>query len=197
MAKVTRVYDTQQKATGAAAALKEKGFTEDQVTVGADAAGSAMVEVAAPFGRAAEAEATLNSFGPIASPAAAPAAAVAIRTEDDPAPLSRALGLSVLSPFKSGIALNPDPAPLSTKFGWKLLTTDKPKAELMPDWTLSGKLGWKLLSDDAAPLSSAAGHKTLSDDPAPLSRAIGWPMLSKDPTPLSSKFGWKVLSDRQ
>jgi hypothetical protein len=197
MAKVIRVYDSQETAAAAAAALKEKGFTS-AVTETPD--GTAAVEVAPPFGRGAEAEALLNSFGPIASPAPKAAAPVTVFPKptatvfDNAAPFSTALGLSVLTSFESGIILSPDPAPLSSKLGWKVLSTDKPKAELKSDWTLSGALGWKLLADTPA---SETSRTVLSDDPSPLSKAFGMPVLSNDPTPLSSALGMKVLAERQ
>ena len=192
MAQITRVYDTHEKAADAAASLKAAGFIAELPE------GATTLRVDPPFGRAAEAEAIMESFGPepvAAAPAVAkPVASVAVAATDA-TPLSNALGMSVLTPFKTSVTLSPDPTPLSTKLGWKVLSSDKPKAELKPDWTLSGVLGWKLLASATA--SEVPQRKVLSDDATPLSSAIGWPLLSKDPTPLSSKFGWKVLSDRQ
>jgi hypothetical protein len=96
---------------------------------------------------------------------------------DDPAPLSKKVGMQVLSD---------EPAPLSKRLGWRLLS-DNP-------WPLSTRLGWTLLSKDPTPLSSRLGWRTLSDNPAPLSARMGWRVLSDNPTPLSTRFGWRVLS---
>jgi len=96
---------------------------------------------------------------------------------DDPAPLSKKIGMEVLSD---------EPAPLSKRLGWRLLS-DNP-------WPLSTRLGWSLLSKDPTPLSSRLGWRTLSDSPAPLSARMGWRVLSDNPTPLSTRFGWRVLS---
>jgi hypothetical protein len=103
-----------------------------------------------------------------------PDAALAV---DDPAPLSKKVGMQVLSD---------EPAPLSRRFGWRLLS-DTP-------WPLSTRMGWSLLSKSPTPLSDRLGWRTLLHTPAPLSARMGWRVLSDDPAPLSTRFGWRVLS---
>jgi hypothetical protein len=90
-----------------------------------------------------------------------------------------------------------DPAPLSKKLGLPTLSGKLPSARLLPDAApLSAKLGWRTLSDDPAPLSAKFGWPTLLNDPAPLSAKAGWKTLSNNPTPLSSWLGLPVLSKR-
>lgn len=69
-----------------------------------------------------------------------------VKLSNDPAPLSTALGLPVLSD---------DPTPLSTRMGWPVLKDDPTP--------LSNKLGWPVLKDDPAPLSNKMGWTVLKD----------------------------------
>lgn len=101
----------------------------------------------------------------------------AIRKQsDDPAPLSRKIGMPVLSD---------NPAPLSSKIGIRVLSDDPTP--------LSSKAGIRVLSEKAAPLSDKLGWRTLLDNPAPLSTKLGWRLLLDNPAPLSSWLGWRVL----
>lgn len=84
------------------------------------------------------------------------------RQSQNPAPLSRALGLPLLSR---------NPAPLSRLLAWSLLSR---KAA-----PLSDSVGWPTLWGAAAPLSKWAGWSLISKDPAPLSNALGFPVLTR------------------
>jgi len=160
--------------------------------------GRTAVVVRAPFGFAKGAAETLDEFAPVLAD---------IRDEtrsldDDPAPLSEALGLPLLSN---------NPAPLSLMFGLrvlsrnqdsriKLMSNPAPLSNVFRLPLLSRGLesrtrsfGLPLLSSNPAPLSSLLGLKLLSNEPAPLSSALGLPELSDNPTPLSSLFGLPVL----
>jgi hypothetical protein len=226
MAKVARVYDTQQKADEAVQALHDTGFSEARVSVTIRQAEPAhatetdeapaespsateyVVIVDAPFGWAQTAEDTLDRFGPL--PVTVAVASTARRSatakksperdhaSDRAAPLSAALGLPVLKPFQSSVRLMPDAAPLSNKLGMPVLSPDRPLRDPLPSaWSLSGALGLPMLSSDPAPLSSAIGRDVLVDEPAPLSRKLGWRVLLDEPAPLSSRLHWKTLTDRQ
>lgn len=97
--------------------------------------------------------------------------------QDDAAPLSRALGLPLLSN---------NPEPLSAFFKLPtLLRRQNPKP---------APLGLPLLSNKAAPFSSAVGMPVLSRDAAPFSSLIGMKVLTDDPAPLSSLLKMPVLS---
>ena len=97
--------------------------------------------------------------------------------QDDAAPLSRALGLPLLSN---------NPAPLSSYFKIPtLLRRQNPKP---------APLGLPLLSNKAAPFSSAVGVPVLSRDAAPFSSLIGMKVLTDDPAPLSSLLKMPVLT---
>ena len=168
-----------------------------------------IVSVAAAFGWAQTAEDTLDRFDPLpvvvqgqANTARLLPRARATRdvTGDNAAPLSSALGLPTLIPFKTttDVRLMPDAAPLSNKLGMKVLSPDRPRADPLPsDWSLSGMFGMPLLSSDPAPLSTVLGRSVLTEDPAPLSRKAKWRVLLDDPTPLSSRLHWKTLTDNQ
>ena len=137
-------------------------------------AGRSVVGVLAPFGTGVLATKLLDSEGPLPEelprPQAQQPATEAAYGEG--APLSRALGMQVLSP---------NAAPFSDMFGWP--TKSKKRHFLTsrlgsPHFALSSMFGMGLLSRNGAPLSSKFGLRTLSDNAAPLSSKFGWATAS-------------------
>lgn len=168
-----------------------------------------LVGVAAPFGRGVLATSILDGAGALDEPLPRVAGQVEVANRDadadswgPAAPLSRALGLPVLSN---------DAAPLSAKFGWPIKSKREYYfvSELQSEGApLSRALGLPTkterrhfltsgVSSAAAPLSSKLGLRLLSDEPAPLSAKFGWSLLKNNPTPLSSWLGLRVLTDKQ
>lgn len=145
--------------------------------------GGALVIVDPPFGIGARVVEVLDRTRPNDSGASqamevrAPDPAYDGPGQDDAAPLSRALGLPLLSN---------NPAPLSAYLKLPtLLRRQNPKP---------APLGLPLLSDKAAPLSSAMGLPVLSRDAAPFSSLLGMKVLIDDPAPLSSLLKMPVLT---
>ena len=166
------------------------------------AQGASLVTVDASFGTAAIVTEIMRKPGPMPITVSAVEINAQVEPWDDAAPLSSALHMPVLITRESRTSTEPklldDPAPLSTALGVRVLSQPSKLPTLLPtDWTLSGLLGLRMLSDEPAPLSKLTGRRVLSDNPTPLSTAINQPVLSNNPTPLSSKFGWRVLSEKQ
>lgn len=104
-----------------------------------------------------------------------------------------------LSPSKPQAKLSDEPAPLSKRLGMTVLSeTKKDWNASMGQPTLSSKrfiLGEPQLSSDPAPLSTRLGMTVLSESKKDWTHSFGQPLLSSDPTPLSTKLGLRVLSD--
>jgi hypothetical protein len=152
--------------------------------------GATVVTVIAEFGEGSLAESILDAYDPVDSGVASSNAYSPTYTaigDDDPAPLSRALGWKLLID---------DPAPLSRFFGLPVLSSKQNSSTALSNnpAPLSSTVGLPTLSGKAAPLSGAFGIPTLSGNPAPLSKATGLKTLSNEPAPLSQKLGWKTLS---
>ena len=204
------------------ARIQEGGVTATHAKVYAERIkqGDTLVSILAAFGYAVLAIDILEKHGPADTglpeqghektpldPAAPLSSAAGWRVlSNDPAPLSSALGLPLLTrqrPRKSASKLIDKPAPLSKAIKMPVLT-DRPAI-------LSSRLRWRVLWGDPAPLSkrlglpvlskeqklapTRAGARLLSDNPAPLSSRVGWKLLLNDPAPLSRLLGWRVLSD--
>lgn len=221
---IVRMYDSEERAGDAVKKLKKAGFADDailamtpgsaQSVANAIVAGQMMgyrasfyaervqqgrslVAVEAPFGRGELATQILDDSGPVDQDLKLPEDAVKNEWGEG-APLSHALGLSVLS--------RNNPTPLSDALG--LSTLGRSGTYLTSElstrkYMLSGPDGPQL-SSNPAPLSSMLGlpvlsrrvsRTKLSNNPAPLSSALGIPTLSKNPTPLSSALGLAVLSE--
>jgi hypothetical protein len=207
---VTRIYESQEKATEAADALKQKNFAPGDVllvTPGHDSAATALsnagvdseragayaeavsrgrsvVTVVPHFGGAHKAAEILDSFGPTDT-----------HISDVPNTVNRRGKTKVASSTDSNTSSNA--TPLSSAAGWRVLSDDP--TPLSTKWNL------KVLSDKATPLSDWFGWSTLSkdnasktvliDDPTWLSSKLNLRVLSDDPAPVSGKFGWRILSD--
>ena len=155
--------------------------------------GEALVIVQPPFGHAQAAVEILQGLDPI--PVAIPATEQpSVASRDNPAPLSAALGIPVLSS---------NPTPLSRRLNWRTLAPERANSKTLASIRkesrdpapLSRTLGIPVLSDNPAPLSEKLGWRLVSEKAAPLSEKIGMPVLSHNPTPLSSALGWRVLSE--
>jgi hypothetical protein len=165
------------------------------------ASGRSLVAVKAEFGEGAAATRILEAGKPVDREVPK----VEKREEasySDGTPLSRALGMNVLSG---------EAAPLSKALGWATSTAKRHflagelSSEAAP---LSRSIGLptlterrhflvKELTDSPAPLSSGVGMRVLSDEAAPLSTKLGLGLLKNDPTPLSSRLGLRVLTEKQ
>ena len=197
MALLLRFYATEQAATDAHARLVEAGFDDQAVLLASehrDRAASAVeaairagtlpermvklctrsleqgrsiVSANPPFGRGQRALDILESSQTVDSHLAGP------HVEDDPAPLSRMLGIAVLSEFSSSTGL------------------------LRSDWSVSAGFGFGLLSRKAAPLSSMFGMRVLSAAKRDRRSSFGMPLRSQNPAPLSSLLGMRPVSSRQ
>jgi hypothetical protein len=198
---IARMYQTKERARDAVTKLKEAGFSDDailELTPGSAQSvasailagqmmghragfyaervknGRSLVALDAPFGQGQAATEILDGCGPVDQDLKVPEDSGEVRWGGSAAPLSEALGWSVLWRNR--------PAPLSDALG-------------MPTKSRSQYyLTTELASRDPAPLSSALGMPTLSRDPTPLSSALGMPTLSRNPTPLSSATGTDVLT---
>lgn len=211
MAKVTRIYDSHEKAADAAARLKEAGYTDQQIEIsalpdehaphavdeGTDTrpapTSETAVTVEAPFGWAQTATEILDSFGPV-------------RGEIQASTWSRGFGSAsgrTASAYAGAGRAHDNAAPLSSALGLPVLKPFETSVRLMPDATpLSNKFGWRVLINDTPKakllssdwlLSDMLGLKLLSSDPAPLSTATGRTVLIDDPAPLSRKAKWRLL----
>ena len=183
--------------------------------------GETLVSVVAHFGYALQATTILEKHGPAHTglpeqdyermppdPAAPLSSKMGWRVLlDDPAPLSRALRLPLLTrrqgPRRADVTLVDDPAPfsraikqpvlterptiLSSRFGWRVLLGDPAP--------LSRRTGMPVLSKEQSPPPARMGLPLLSDNPAPLSSLLGLRVLSQEPAPLSRLFKWRVLED--
>jgi hypothetical protein len=126
-------------------------------------------------------------WGSAAAPLSA-ALGLPVLSRNQPAPLSDALGMPTRSRSEyyltSGLA-SQDPAPLSRVLGLRLLIRNPTPLSsrlglpVLLRWAKSSSFGMRLLSDDPAPLSSALGMPTLSRNPTPLSSALGLQVLTK------------------
>lgn len=186
---VTRLYKNRETAAQAVEALKKRGFKNHHIEVvetaevphalhragltrarAEDTArnagpGATAVLVRAPFGAA---NAALNALDPFDAVDLRRAARPGYRHEDNPSPLSDAMGMKVL--------IRNNPAPLSHALGLALLS-EKQNPDIK-------------LSHEPAPFSKALGMATLSrkqnpdiklsHNPAPLSDALGLPVLLRD-----------------
>lgn len=165
--------------------MREMGVSDDDAQRFSERVGNggALVIADPPFGSGARVVEILERARPSdsglsrAMEVRAPEPAYDGPGQDDAAPLSRALGLPLLSN---------NPAPLSSYFKIPtLLRRQNPKP---------APLGLPLLLDKAAPLSSMIGMPVLSQDAAPFSSLIGMKVLTDDPAPLSSLLKMPVLS---
>ncbi|MFL5286000.1 MAG: hypothetical protein ACJ8AW_34740 [Rhodopila sp.] len=215
---VTRIYESEEKAHEAKAALNQQASPNQIVVVtpkegesaesklaatGMSAAsakvyaeavsrGRSVVSVAPYFGRAAAVTKALDDVGPVDTHVSDVPDTVTSRWLRSGAPT----GDRNKSTTRAPVIYDPA-APVSSRFGWPLLSDDPAPA--------SRKFGWRTLLDNPAPLSSWLGWRTLSanqgtraslsDDPAPLSRRFGWRLLLDDPTPASDRFGWRILKN--
>lgn len=88
-----------------------------------------------------------------------------------------------------------DPAPLSEALGLPVLSNVEPAAELLSSkWSLSSVFGIRMLSKSATPLSSLFRLPILSKEKRDWRRSFGLPLLSRNPAPLSSLFGMPTLT---
>ena len=179
---ITGVFGDPATGPAAAAALKKRGFGEDQVRVvagagdegvlasligngltqaeaaacaGAVSRGGSVVSVAAPFGSANLATHVLNSFD------AGKLFSAPVTDADESA----------------------DPAPFSSIFGWNLLSKGAAP--------FSGLFDLPVLSKKQSPAVNL-----LNSAPSPFSRSLGLPTLSRNPAPFSSLFKLPLLSKR-
>lgn len=204
-----------------AAQIAAGGVADTHVDALAEAVrrGETLVSIRAQFGTGALATRTLQRHRP--TQIELPDKGYAQQPGDPAAPLSAALGWPLLSR---------DPAPLSSAFGLSVLTKSRPMergGSPRPDnpAPFSRMIGQPVLTNTPAPLSSATGARVLWDDPAPLSERLHVPVLTgqsksavragmgqpdrpapfsglfglklllNDPAPLSRLFGLRVLSD--
>ena len=214
---VTRLYDSEEKARQAEAALQPHvapgqatvvapgdddaeaklaatGMSAASAKVYAEAAkrGRSVVSVAPHFGKAANVEQVLDDAGPVDTHVSDVPDTVTSRWLRSGAPTGDTPKGAPRAP-----AVDDPAAPVSSRFGWPVLSDDPTPA--------SKRFGWRVLLDDPAPLSRLLGWRTLSakqeasaslsNDPAPLSRRLGWQLLLNDPTPASDRFGWRTLKD--
>jgi hypothetical protein len=164
------------------------------------ASGRSLVAVKTEFGEGAAATRILEAGKPVDREV--PKVEKREESYSDGTPLSRALGMRVLSD---------EAAPLSKALGWATSTakrhflTGELSSEAAP---FSRSIGMATkterrhfmvseLSDSPAPLSSGIGMKVLSDGAAPLSSGLGLGLLKSNPTPLSSLLGLRVLTEKQ
>ena len=226
MALLLRIYPTEQEATDAHGRLVAAGYATQSVFLagelrGREASaveaairagtlpermvklctrsleqGRSLVSADPPFGRAQRVVDILESGTTVDSHLAAR------YVEDYPAPLSRTLGIAVLSEFSSSTGLlrsdwsvsagfgfgllGRKAAPLSAMFGMKVLSAAK------RDWRTS--FGMPLSSQNPAPLSSLLGMRPLSSRQRPGDYRFGFPLLSPNPAPLSSLLGIRTLT---
>lgn len=213
------IYDSEEAARGAAAALSKAGFQRQTLFLASELAGRAeatvkaavaegilprgyvkfgteslergrsMVAVMAPFGAALDAVKIMQSNG-----------AVDIDSQpayipSNAAPLSDTLGIPTLSEFSPTVGLASSNWSLSSLFGIPLLTrSQRGKAKLSDTkrpWDNS--FGLPMLSRNPAPLSSLLGMKLLTRGGSKDS-SFGFGLLSSNPAPLSSLFGIRTLS---
>jgi hypothetical protein len=204
---ITRLYDSNDTASAAVAALKKDYFpARDIATIDGSgdafaaltafgvaktaakafaaklAQGGSAVVVRASFGSAEEALTILSRFGPtkVMIPDTYDSADMA-------APFSDTFGFPVLSS---------NPTPLSSLLGLPVLRQGKSTTQLMDNPAPLSKLfGLPLLKRDKSTTK-------LINNPGPLSRSIGLPLLTRgksttsllnSPTPLSSLLGLPVL----
>ncbi len=151
--------------------------------------GQWVVGVSAPFGYSVEAERALERHDPIET--------IPVTMRDDPAPLSSALGIPVLSNVRSSTQLmknrfifgepklSKKAAPFSSILNLPLLT----KSQLQ-----KSTFGIPLLSKNGTPFSSMFRFPLLTKSKTGKSSSFGFPLLSDNPTPLSSLLGLRVLS---
>lgn len=184
-----RIYDTEENAAAADAALAEAGFTERNVFLPSKLKGQEKTAVQSAIDNGALPERNIL---------------VCTRTLQD----GRSL-VSVHAPFGSGqAAINimeridgvdgdllsryvaSDPAPFSNALGISVISRAEPATGLASsDWSLSSAFGLGLLSDKAAPLSSLFGMNTRSSSKQGWTKSFGLPLLSGKAAPLSSLFG--------
>ncbi|MEM8606128.1 MAG: hypothetical protein AAGF92_03435 [Myxococcota bacterium] len=213
MFRVVRVYASEESARAAAEdagkdfdTLGVIGPTEGSVDAAIEAgfiapgqrrrceraleSGHWVVGVSAQFGYAVYAEGALDRHGPVET--------IPITTRPDPAPLSSALGIPVLSKTPSSARLmrtnryilgepklSKKSAPFSSTFGMRLLSKSPRQRSTF---------GMPLLSKNGAPFSSMFRIPLLTKSKTGKSSSFGFPLLSDNPTPLSSLFGLRVLS---
>ncbi|MEM9762705.1 MAG: hypothetical protein AAF968_09370 [Pseudomonadota bacterium] len=212
---VTRVYDTEQKATSAATAagakigadavdvVKDAAALRTAITkggVGGDAAesmaamipdGGAIVVARAPWGTAARATSALDDAGPVATelPKLYVSDSASGRAE------SIIPGNRKYLTADGDASRVKDPTPFSTFFGMRVLSDRKPKdvlmrgnTHIMPWKPLSDwKLGAPLITEDTAVFSKRLGWETLKERPATQ------PLLERDKTPFSTALGLDTL----
>lgn len=225
MTTYVRIYATEEGAKAAAARLAKAGLHDNKVFLASQATGKAsevvesavkagelpksqtkicieslkkghsLVSTEAPFGSGQKALSAMESEGTVESDV------LSRYTRDDPAPLSEALGIPVLSNYEPSTGLLSSNWSLSSKFGLGLLSNkatplssmfglpvlSKPKR----DWRRS--FGLPLLSNNPAPFSSLFGMPTLSKEPKDWNSSFGLPLLSDNPAPLSRLFGLKTI----
>jgi len=185
---------TAQLVTDLATGTSARVLSQADVNGLADAVarGAALVSVSPPFGAAYAAEQVLGGQRTEAAPRAEGSASVG----DDPAPLSEALHVPVLTPSQAdtggGSTLSEEPAPLSDVLHLPVLVHSN-----------SGE-GAKLI-EEPAPLSHALGlpvlttHASKTTSLLPndwsLSRLLGLPLLSKETAPRSAEPIQNTLSD--
>lgn len=197
-----RIYDTEENAQAAVAALTEAGFTENSVFLPSSFKGKlkgkqkASVEAAVQAG-------TLPGRNVL----------LYCKTLKEGRPL-----VSVRVPFGSGMRANAildgsdgvdgetlqrhapsDPAPLSSSIGIPTLSGSRPVTILADSaWSMSSMFGLRLLGKRAAPLSSLFGMKTLAAGKQGKTSSFGMALLSGKAAPLSSLIGLTtVLKPKQ
>jgi len=217
MAKIARVYQSEQAAQSAASKLKDNGFGQSLVVLTpADAgssstakgygkylsAGQSVVEVDPAFGKAAGAKDIMQEFGPLdenptvartparsstKSSSSSSSNVTEVHAEQGPAPLSHAFGWKTLR--------QNDPTPMSDKWGWETQKSGFTFGE--PPVSNSYTTGaFGLISNNPAPFSSMFGLRLKSGvTDGSWSQSFGRDLLIRNnPTPLSDKWGLTVLS---
>jgi BCD family chlorophyll transporter-like MFS transporter len=184
---ISRLYQTAADTSSAIADLKAAGYQDSSISTVTTAdgyispttltnrgvqkpnadefapqirAGASLLLVAAPLGYAADVTEILEK--PRAGDTGTPVATYEAPLYDEAAPLSSALGLSIISD---------NPTPFETVTGIPTV--------MKKYWFFSNLFGMPLLSKKPAPLSTALGLKLLTENPAPFSSLLKLPLLAK------------------
>ena len=216
---VSRIFSTNEDATGAVGDLEQAGFRRAAIQVisatEGDASEAALVKSGVTPAHAAPYAAAVSKGGTLVLVEAPPGGAVAVkailetaRPGDAGAATAEYEAVARPELSKSGttsasVSAADSATPLSSALNWPVLLDDPAPLSKWLNWrTLTApptekptSHGLPFLSDDPTPLSSKLGLKVLSDNPAPLSTKMNRNVISDDPTPLSNRFNWRVLLD--
>lgn len=201
-----RIYDTEQQARDAVAALRARGFGDNTLHLAVPAMDGSTVSASTFTQR--------DIFDGQVPAYQANAYAHALQMGKSVVIVAPAFGyggvadeiLDGYNPTNPGgfpFVKARNPAPFSNWIGFPVLSRDDRRHTMWtrimrpltaPNFAMSSMLGMGLQSKNPAPLSSAIGLKTLSGNDRPWRTSLGMPLLTKSRTPLSSMLGLPLLT---